>query len=67
MFKKGDTVKLIRHEKSYEVLVTGCKSARGNFAGVIVRSDYSSDQYHGELSVGSYDNDYNVSEFQLVG
>lgn len=67
MFKKGDTVKLIRHEKSYEVLVTGCKSARGNFAGVIVRSEYDESEFYGSLTVGSYDNDFNISEFQLVG
>ena len=66
-FVKGDAVKLVGFEKQYEVLVTGPGMDDECFAGVITKTEYGVDEYHGVLSVGTYENDYCINEFVLVG
>lgn len=67
MFNKGDIVKLANYAKTYEVMVTGTGYDDGCFAGVILKTDYSESDYHGVLTVGTYDNDFRYDEFKLVG
>jgi len=67
MFNKGDMVKLVGYEKSYTALVTGRPGMEDDcFTAVIVTSDYDESEYHGRLSVGTYDDDFKYVEFELV-
>lgn len=66
-FVKGDTVKLVGFDNSYEVIVTGPGMDDDCFSGVITKSEYGVDKYHGVLTVGNYDNDFCINEFVLVG
>jgi hypothetical protein len=65
-FNKGDMVKLVGYEKSYTAVVTGPGMDDECFSAVIVTSEYDESEYHGRLSVGSYDDDFTFDEFELV-
>ena len=66
MFNKGDVVTLIGYEKSYTALVTGKGMDNECFAAVITTSEYEDSEYHGKLSVGTYDDDFKIDKFELV-
>lgn len=67
MFNKGETVKLIGYKKSYKALVTGDGDDDECFAAVIIESDYDTDPlFYDSLSVGSYDTDFKIDEFELI-
>lgn len=67
MFNKGQTVKLIGYDKSYKILVTGSGTDDECFSGVIIETEYGNDPlFKDVLSVGSYDTDFRIDEFQLV-
>jgi len=65
MFNKGDIVKLTGFAKSYTVIVTGGSKITEVpcFSGTIIESDWSDDDFYGELSVGTHVDDFKVSSF----
>lgn len=67
MFNKGDVVKLTGFEKSYTVIVTGGSHVNEDdvpcFNGTIIASDWSDEDFYGELSVGTHVDDFKVSSF----
>lgn len=65
-FEKGDIVKLIGHDRSYTVTVTGKSNHRNGFEGVIIESEYHQSEYGGVCSVGHLGRYFENDSFELV-